>query len=560
MHRGNHRTSVFVRSLMLVAAVCLCLTQVVSAAGLKLSGSTSIEGAVESFKIDPTETYVVYSANLPAVASYLFPTPNLYSVRLSGGEPVALTDFGDKIDQSKARVTYEISPDGKWVVLTGNRYGQTIDVFMVPIQGGTDLILLNPTGLDVRSFVISPDSRWVFFSVQGTGFDFYQYHLYRAPLDGSGTVAEIKSPDGSPLMVQRMEVTPDNQRLLFEGGLSDATTWGVYSLPVEDSGSQLVCLTKPMANRWNFFYTVTPDSQFIVYEYMPTTDPYKEGIYTVPVTGPVAENIKVSGTLSPTAYVSTILLDSQGHRLVFAAGDTFTNLRLYSTSLVDDGTELPNPVIELTGSLPTGTQVRPDYVVISPDDTLVAYAVVNEDGLDLYLAPIDGPSSSNVLVSHAASYTSKFFPQFSPDSQRLIFLSHKDNTTDQSDLFSVKTTGLVPGQIPDATRLSLPLAAMPQNGETSVIHPLITQDSQTVYYAAETQAGRTDLFRVPIDGPASTSLNLTSFTTDGAIAANLALAPYQRGLLYTQQIAGSARELFILDPLPYKIYLSTMRR
>ena len=96
----------------------------------------------------------------------------VYTVPVGGGQPKLITPKGPSY-------LHGWSPDGKFLVFTGQRNGQ-YDIYRIPVEGGQEQQLTNTPGLDDGP-EYTPDSRYIYFnSVRSGGMQ-----IWRMRPDGS---------------------------------------------------------------------------------------------------------------------------------------------------------------------------------------------------------------------------------------------------------------------------------------------------------------------------------------------------------------------------------------
>lgn len=98
---------------------------------------------------------------------------NVYTVPAAGGTPTRITKRGPSY-------LHGWSPDGRWLVFTGER-GGVFDIYKVPSSGGDEVRLTTTDGLDDGP-EFSPDGQWIYFNSTRTG----TMQLWRMRPDGSG--------------------------------------------------------------------------------------------------------------------------------------------------------------------------------------------------------------------------------------------------------------------------------------------------------------------------------------------------------------------------------------
>jgi eukaryotic-like serine/threonine-protein kinase len=129
----------------------------------------------------------------------------------------------------------ELSPDGKWVLVTEMLMGSWLPCRVVPFDGSSAGKQIGPPQAPCTGSVWSPDGRWMYFTVDaGNGF-----HIWRQEF-----------PDGSPQQLtsdsneeEGLAVAPDGRSLVTAVGSAQATLWlhdakGDRQLSMEGSASR----------------------------------------------------------------------------------------------------------------------------------------------------------------------------------------------------------------------------------------------------------------------------------------------------------------------------------
>jgi len=96
----------------------------------------------------------------------------VYTVPTKGGTPKRVTAKGPSY-------FHGWSPDGRWLVYTGQRNGE-FDVYKIPVNGGEEIRLTSAPGLDDGP-EYSPDGRYIYFNSSRTG----RMQIWRMRPDGS---------------------------------------------------------------------------------------------------------------------------------------------------------------------------------------------------------------------------------------------------------------------------------------------------------------------------------------------------------------------------------------
>jgi len=97
----------------------------------------------------------------------------VYTVPATGGTPKRVTAKGPSY-------LHGWSPDGRWLVYTGQRSGD-FDVYKIPVAGGNEIRLTSTPGLDDGP-EYTPDGAYIYFNSVRTG----RMQIWRMRPDGSG--------------------------------------------------------------------------------------------------------------------------------------------------------------------------------------------------------------------------------------------------------------------------------------------------------------------------------------------------------------------------------------
>jgi TolB protein len=122
----------------------------------------------------------------------------VWTVPAGGGTPTQITPTGPSY-------LHGWSPDGRWLVFTGQRNGD-FDVYAVPSGGGPEKRLTTAPGLDDGP-EFTPDGKWVYFNSTRTG----RMQIWRMRPDGSGQ-EQLTFDDFNNWFPH---VSPDGRRIVF---------------------------------------------------------------------------------------------------------------------------------------------------------------------------------------------------------------------------------------------------------------------------------------------------------------------------------------------------------
>lgn len=122
----------------------------------------------------------------------------VYTLPVEGGTPQLVTPNGPSY-------LHGWSPDGKWLVFTGDRDGN-LDIYKIPVTGGDEIRLTNSAGVDDGS-EFTPDGEWIYFNSSRTG----RMQIWRMRADGTNQEQVTRddfnnwfphiSPDGTQIAI-----------------------------------------------------------------------------------------------------------------------------------------------------------------------------------------------------------------------------------------------------------------------------------------------------------------------------------------------------------------------
>jgi len=132
----------------------------------------------------------------------------IFTLPYEGGTPVRVTEKGPSY-------WHGWSPDGKYLIYTGNRNGQW-DIYRIPAEGGEEVQMTNSPGLDDGSSY-SSDGQQIWFNSNRTG----AMEIWRMNADGSNP----KQVTSDSYQNWFPHESPDGSKVIFLSYLPDVDPW-----------------------------------------------------------------------------------------------------------------------------------------------------------------------------------------------------------------------------------------------------------------------------------------------------------------------------------------------
>ncbi len=494
--KPNHLTFGRIVPLGFLIVILLSACPSIASTNLKLSGAMPAYGDVTDFLISPNGRVAVYQADQDSDGVF-----ELYGVLLGGGSPVRLSSL---LVTGKSVSNFEISPDSSRVVFRANQDTQSvIELYSVPIGGpATAVTKLNvPLPLGGRAYGnISPDSRRVIYTAdhQATGV----FELFSVPIAGPATdVIKLNGALPPSGRVTSFEISPDNSRVLYLADQDQAGIQELYSVSQGGPTGSGVKLNGNLINGGRIGgWQISPDSRRIVYQADQQTVGARE-LFSVPIGGPAAEGIKLNGTLAPGGYTEDFQINAGSTVVVYDARQNGI-LELFS--------------IPIGG--PTGSEVKIngggnlDRFRLSPDGRWTIYMADQQTPgtLELFSVPIGGPATSGVKLNRPmvpGGHVWYFLT--SADRKEVVYVADQDIPSIY-ELYGVPLGG------PAASGFKLNDILTP-GGKVDSFQ--IAPNSNRVVYLADQQIhGLSELYSVPLGGPAAAGIKLNGTLAMGGMS------------------------------------------
>lgn len=517
------------------SVLAMALSALAAESTRKLNAPLPAGAYVDAYEHSPDGRHIVYSS------AYLAPGPReIFSVPTTGGPAVRLhppLPAGGSVDN------FHVSPDGRFVIYTADqRVDEVHELWSVPIEGpaSASVPLSAPlvAGGGVSTFAISPDSTRVIYRAEQRVDEMHE--LWSVPIEGP---ANASVPLNTPLVaggdVLYFRLSPDSTRVVYHGDQRVDGTDELWSVPIAGPSDMGVPLTPLLVTGSRVFsFQISPDSTRVVYQ-ANQQDARVLELWSVPLAGPASAGVRLDAPLVTDGSVSSFQISPDGARVVYSIVPRKAEAHeLWSVPISGPvGENVP-----LSLRLPA-TQ-RNARFLISPDSRRLVYLVDwRVKGLvELISVPLTGPVTQSVVINPALTPGGdvKDFA-ISPDSTRIIYQA--DQRADEVfELFSTPLSGgmvtplnapLVPGGDVDNFRIS------PDSGRV-----IFTADQQT--------NDAFGLYAVPINGPASAQTTLKSELPIGRRLYDFEPGPSGNWVTYVSDEAqgGNLFELYLAGDLP----------
>lgn len=368
-----------------------------------------------------------------------------------------------------------------------------------PVEGAFNTHRLNGdlvAGGHASGYRVSPDGNWVVYIAEQDTPDANE--LYSVPIQG-GTSQRLNSALPSGARVNRYEITPDSRRVIFQAPQEDVNVWELYSVPIQGPASAAVKLNPPLPpggdvgfTEFDAVFLIAPDGSRVVYHADQETGGLNE-LYSVPVEGPASEGIKLNPPIPQggslfVIYGAMEISPNSKHVVYRAALDTPGTFEIYSVPIAGPSTA----TVKLNGVMVPDEQIS--QFRISPDSSRVVYsgAQLQENVIELFSVPIEGPASTGVKLNKTLTSNGQVGSyKISPDSKRVVYRATQDQAG-RDELYSVP----IAGPAAQGVKLNEPLV-----GEQDVrFLYYIDATSEYVVYVADQDVDEVfELFSVPID-------------------------------------------------------------
>jgi hypothetical protein len=378
----------------------------------------------------------------------------------------------------------------------------------------------------LEDYQVSPDGRRAVYRQDAETDGVFDLWSVALP---AGTPVKLNATVPSP-GVFSFRISPDGSRVVYTAAQDTGGVVELYSVPIAGPASAGVKLNGPLvaggdvADPFPSVFGISANSTRVVYRADQQTDEVFE-LYSVPIAGPASSGVKLNGALDTAGDVVGFRLSPNSARVVYQA-DQQTN-EVYELYSVPIGGPASSGV-KLNGALVLGGDVRfTSGFQISPNSARVVYFADQQidEVVELYSVPIGGPASSGVKLNGALVAGGNVFEAgISPNSARVVYRADPQ-TVFVTELYSVP----IGGPASAGVKLNGALVAGGRVGRAS-----ISPNSARVVYTADQQTNDVnELYSVPIAGPASAGVKLNGpLVANGDVHVAFAISPDSTRAVY----------------------------
>jgi hypothetical protein len=288
---------------------------------VKLNSPLAFQGSVKQFLITSDSKRVVYRAD-----GEQFATNELYSVALLNGTPTKLNPA--LVTGGAIMADFQLSPDNAWVVYRADQETEGVDeLYRVPTQGGVVQKINGLLAGAVDRFAISANSLHVVYRADQDLVG--KKELYSALLAG-GNPTKLNPPTVDNDSVRSYTISPDSNRVLY---IMDADQLPfideLYSVPV--TGGTNSKLNGPIIDRGGVTdFRISSDSSRVVYR----ADQQSDNIFEFFAVYEAQPSATIAGATTPLDVGATNVTIKLSHAMLF------TTVQVQMDAL--GGTALPN--------------------------------------------------------------------------------------------------------------------------------------------------------------------------------------------------------------------------
>jgi serine/threonine protein kinase len=395
---------------------------------------TSQPGAEQYPSLSPDGKWVVYSGEGSG-------SKDIYLQRVGGQNPINLTE--DSPDEDKQPT---FSPDGELIAFRSSREG-----------GG--LFVMGPTGEAVRRVTRSGfNPQW---SPDGSRLVYATESVELKPLNWQGRselwVADVNTAEAQRLSegdAVQPDWSPGGHRIAYTARWKDPTQMDIRTIPA--AGGESVAVTDDVATDWSPVWS--PDGRFIFFA---SDRGGSMNLWRIPVDEETGEALgEPQPITTPATFLAHLSLSADGRTLAYNSVLMTQNIERAAVD-PDTGSVQGDPAPVTTGSILWSS---PDP---SPDgEWLAFYSRVQPEG-DLYVARTDGTGLRQVTSDEALDRV----PRWSPDGEWVWKI--RPDGSDQTQVTDLDVS--LVAWSPDSARIAV---ADPQNNTVILVDSKRTATEQ----------------------------------------------------------------------------------
>jgi hypothetical protein len=375
------------------------------------------------------------------------------------------------------------------------------------------------TGRSVSSPQISPDSSRVVYRADQDSDDVTE--LYSVPLTG-GTVTKLNGPLPTNGDVLNFAISLDGTRVIYMGDQDTNDIYELYSVPTT-GGARVKLSGTITTTSISIRYEISADSNRVVYRSDQETALVFE-LFSVPIDGPAASAVKISGSMTTGGIVQNdIEISPDSSRVVYNADqDTNGTYEIYSVPITGPAAS----GVKLNKSLVSGGVVHFPSIVISTDSSRVLYLADQDTETvdELYSVPIAGPASSGVKLNNTPVNEGDVGPGFDISDDNLYVIYKGDlDTTNTTEIYRVPLAG------PASNSVKLNKTFVSGGSLAKSAFQISPDNDYVIYLADQDTDGVNELYSVPITGPASSGVKISGTLTSGGSVTRYALEYFPAG-------------------------------
>jgi TolB protein len=170
----------------------------------------------------------------------------LWRIPVEGGTPVHIPTGNVRLNND-----HGLSPDGRWMAISGQREPGGSQIFIVPIEGGEPELVVAPKPSYWHGW--SPDGKLHAYCAERNK----NYDIYVAPARGGGEEIRLTTAEG---LDDGPEYSPDGKYIYFNSERSGLMR--IWRMNADGSDQQMISQGPPSGD---WFAHPSPDGKWIVY-------------------------------------------------------------------------------------------------------------------------------------------------------------------------------------------------------------------------------------------------------------------------------------------------------